>query len=63
MGDFLRRCKENVCRTMGHCFGEHVANIALLLATVFLLIAMLAAPSILVALALLALFLYTILYG
>ena len=61
MGDFFRRCKANACRALDNSFAANAANIALIIVALLLLISLLITPGILVALALLGLFICALL--
>jgi|GEM_PF-6256771 len=62
MGDFLRRCKVNACKALDSSFATNAANIVLIIVALLLVISLLLTPGILVALALLGLFVCALLY-
>ncbi len=62
MGDFLRKCKVSVNKALDCRFASNLANIVLLIVAFLLLISLLLSPGILVALALLGLFICALLY-
>ena len=61
MGEFLRKCQACANRALDRIFFGNVANIVLVIVAALLLISMLFSPAILVALALLGLFVWLVL--
>ncbi|MDO4732302.1 MAG: hypothetical protein Q4B50_02130 [Bacillota bacterium] len=62
MGDFLKKCKNNITKAVDHCFLSNVANIVLLVVALLLLISLMLSPAVLVGLALFGLFIVALLY-
>lgn len=61
MGDFLRKCRAAADKALDRSFINNAANIVMVLVALLLLISLLMAPAVLVALALLGLFIWAIL--
>jgi hypothetical protein len=61
MGDFLHKCRICVDRALDRIFFGNVANIVLVVVAILLLISMMIHPALLVALALLGLFIWLVL--
>lgn len=62
MGDFLRKCKNSISKAVDSSFLNNFGNIVLVIVAALLLISLLMQPMVLIALALLGLFLWAILY-
>ena len=62
MGDFLKKCRNNMNKAIERCFLSNVVNIVLLAVVLLLMIAMLVSPTVLVGLALFGLFIVALLY-
>ncbi len=62
MGDFLKKCKNNMNKAIERCFLSNVANIVLLAVVLLLTVALLISPTVWVALALFGLFIVALLY-
>ena len=61
MADFLKKCKNGFLKAFDRSFFEDAANVVLVLVAALLLISLLIQPFILVALALLGLFVWALL--
>ena len=63
MGEFMRKCKSSINRALDMSFLNNIANIVLVIVATLLLISMMMSPAILVALALLGLFIWLVMCG
>ena len=62
MAKIFDKCKKSVDRALDHSFINNIDNIVLLIVAALLLISLLTNPTVLIAIALLGLFLWAILY-